>query len=140
MFWMRRQFILALAIAAASVGCGKSSAPTMKVYPVTGKLTVSAKPVEGLFLSLVPKSPLADTHRVPSARVEADGSFKIHTYGAADGAPAGAYALLVSFGPGQGQANQKLRKVVEAHSSLRCPAAEIVVKDGDNVLDEINLQ
>ena len=131
-------FVLALTIASGASGCGKKGAPIMAVYPVSGKLTVAGQPVKNLKVTLSPKSALADMRRVPGAMVEADGSFKIHTYDVADGAPEGAYAVLVRAS-NQGT-TEAIRQIVNQYSTQKSPAAEIVVKAGVNVLEPIDLK
>src|SRR5271156_2868020 len=108
-------FVFAAALALGAVGCGKKGAPLMKVYPVSGKLTVAGQPVKNLKVTLSPKEALADMRRVPGAIVEADGSFQIHTYDVADGAPAGAYAVLVRA-PSQ-NTTEAVRQIVNQYST-----------------------
>jgi hypothetical protein len=130
--------VLASTIALGAGGCKKAGAPAMTVYPVSGKLTVAGQPVKNLKVTLSPKEALADMRRVPGAIVEADGSFQIHTYDVADGAPAGAYAVLVRA-PTQ-STTEAVRQIVNQYSTQQSPAAEVVVKAGVNVLDPIDLK
>jgi hypothetical protein len=137
-------YVLASAILLGAAGCGpKSAVPVMKVFPVSGKLTVDGAPAEGIAVTLSPKARLADSRRTPNGATGADGSFRISTYDVNDGAPAGAYLVVVAAPP-QGisePTRQILKKYIKMTNDgpIPIPVAEVVVKEGDNVLEPINL-
>src|SRR5262245_61668020 len=85
-----------LLFALACTGCGAKEPQRLTVYPVSGKLTVNGRPAEKAEVTLRPLTDLNEPTKrsvLPFARVEADGAFKIGTYLADDGAPAGEYAV-----------------------------------------------
>ncbi len=142
----RQRLILQLMLAIGVLGCGqKSSVPVMRVFPVSGKLTVNGQPAKGVTVRLLPKTRLADMRHSPIAVVSDDGSFKFTTYGEDDGAPAGAYSVLV--GPGLEGMSDETRKILQNYQpkvstteTIPVPAAEIVVKEEPNTLDPIDLK
>ncbi len=88
---MMRQLPVAAALLCFS--CGPSdSRPT--AYPVRGSVFLDGRPAPGARVILHSLDAGADGVR-PHGRVEADGSFRLSTYRAFDGAPAGRYAVTV---------------------------------------------
>jgi hypothetical protein len=89
-----------LGVAAAlalSVGCGRH-ASHVPLIPAASKLSYHGKPLAGALVVLVPLHPAAGTAALrPSALTGADGTFRLSTYAAADGAPAGEYAVTVVY-------------------------------------------
>lgn len=87
---------LALLGLAPLAGWGCSDDGRVKVYPVSGKVTVQGEVPDGALVVFNPAQPIAgDLH--PSAKVGADGTFKLTTYEADDGAPAGDYLVTVQW-------------------------------------------
>lgn len=75
-------------------GCGDSRRP---VYPVRGKVLFDGKPTPDALIIFHPlKDPDPDAPR-PLTRVANDGSFTLTTYKMGDGAPAGEYAVTVTW-------------------------------------------
>ena len=79
-------------------GCGGSDGrkPTFKV---SGSINSGGKPLAGAMLTLHPLDSKAEecTLGFPRATSQADGKFTMSTYGEADGAPAGQYAVTVQL-------------------------------------------
>lgn len=72
-----------------SLGCGESGP---RLYPVSGTVRFAeGGPVRNASIELVPEEPSPS----PRGRIDADGRFVIGTHAAADGAPAGAYRVVV---------------------------------------------
>jgi hypothetical protein len=70
------------------------------VVPVSGQLFVQSQPAGGAMVVLHPLGELASedwTLGYPRATVAADGSFRMTTYRADDGAPEGQYRVLVNW-------------------------------------------
>lgn len=81
-------------------GADKRGLPsaTTPMYAVGGKILVDGKPVRNLQLGLYdPNRPNGTEYNNPVARgnTEADGTFKMTTFTAYDGAPPGNYTLVV---------------------------------------------
>lgn len=77
------------------LGC-TSNATRLDVRPVQGKLFVGKTPAVG---AMVVFHPLAkqDERAVPRGKVGEDGSFKLSTYNADDGAPLGKYKVTIDW-------------------------------------------
>lgn len=144
--------LVPVAIAGALIlGCDRSSRPKMQVYPVSGKLTVAGKPVQGLVVTLTPKTPLPDSRFVPAGIVGPDGSFTIKTYTAGDGAPPGEYAVVVGvvveMSPTAPRMSDQVLQILKKYEPSapggaaigQKPVAEIVVKEQPNVIEPIDL-
>ena len=131
--------VLTTCLLLGGAGCGEQPGPPrVKVYPVTGKLTVNGKPIFGIPVVLHPTDQSGDGHPAPSAVTEANGSFKITTYVPGDGAPAGNYVLTTSKSSAGGPA---VVQIVGAYSTQSRPLATVTVKEADNnVLDAIDLK
>jgi hypothetical protein len=83
--------------------CSTASGPPKKAcYPVKGQLFVKSQPAVGASVIFHPRDsgPEEWTSGYPRARVAADGSFELETYGDKDGAPAGDYLVLVTWPQG----------------------------------------
>ena len=87
--------ILATTLLAAAA-CSKAKDGPTKVYPVTGEVFYRGQPAEGALVTLHPMGN-ADNPRVYTGIVQADGSFQVTTTVANDGAPAGNYAVTLTW-------------------------------------------
>jgi hypothetical protein len=84
--------LLALALLGLlSAGCGGS-----KVAPYEGKVFVQGKPAAGAAVTFYPRSP-AESSQIATAVVGPDGSFRLTTVSANDGAPPGEYAVCITW-------------------------------------------
>lgn len=87
--------VLGLSIALFCTACSGDAGP--KVYPVSGKVTFQGKPTPGALIILHPlNNPDPDARR-PLTRVSEDGSFQLTTFEMNDGAPAGEYAVAITW-------------------------------------------
>ena len=102
-FFSRRLYLgLALIGFGVLSGCSKAKQPWEKVYPVTGVVQLDGKPIGGALLSFIPQDrEVPDTVR-PTATSNWDGTFEVGTYSTGDGAPAGAYKVVVLRFPAVG--------------------------------------
>lgn len=127
-----------VAVALATLGCQKKQ-PTNRTptYPVTGALYVNDEPAAGAMVKFY--SPQA-SGRMPTAVVREDGSFAASYYGTEDGAPAGAYQLLVLWmtpPPGGGLPVDRLGG---RFADASRPVRQVTVTEGENQLEPINLK
>jgi hypothetical protein len=83
---------LALPLGCAEQGAGKA-ANREKVYPASGKVTYKGAAVDGAIVKLLNTEPFKPG---ATGRTDAQGAFKLMTYDADDGAPAGNYIVLIS--------------------------------------------
>lgn len=88
---MYRTAIFAYLSCVCLAGCG--SRDKLKLYPVAGTLLVSGEPAANAKIAFHPLSPGAAA--LPVATTAPDGTFRLTTYAAGDGAPAGEYAVTV---------------------------------------------
>ncbi|HEY2840409.1 MAG TPA: hypothetical protein VGJ26_14730, partial [Pirellulales bacterium] len=133
---------LAIALAFACVGCGKSGPPRKTVYPVSGQVLVDGKPAEQAVVYLHPVKKVENLGR-PFGTVKADGSFQIGTYLSNDGAPAGEYAVTVVWQKNmivEGEERSGPDQLGDRYSNPSQPIAKITVIEGENILKPIQLK
>lgn len=82
-----------VAIVWASISFGRKDDGRLKVYPVTGRVTVDGKGPDGAMVVLHPVLPSNSAR--PKATVKPDGTFTLMTYAPGDGAPEGEYKLTI---------------------------------------------
>ncbi len=97
---LNRAVVAAMAAAVLAAGCSRPERPA--VVPAGGKVLLQqadgkVTPMAGAHVVLIPIN--ADTRlpAYPSARAGPDGSFRLGTFGADDGAPAGDYVVTVEW-------------------------------------------
>jgi predicted small lipoprotein YifL len=96
----RLRHLTAAALLVGLAGCRDAPPAT---YPVTGRLTIRGQPVAGADLWFFESDGRAPGMARPYATTDADGRFRLSTYGMNDGAPAGEYRVAVSWkGPLRG--------------------------------------
>ena len=129
--------VLALALG----GCSGSQGDGLRTYPVRGSVFVGDKPAAGARVQLNARGDLKLVGLCPHATVEPDGSFRLTTYRTGDGAPAGTYALTVTWPlpprPGQEEGPDRFRG---RYADPRRPAREVQVTEGDNDLGRLDLK
>lgn len=80
------------------MGCSSGEVPAVPVFPTTGRVVFEGRPAAGAFLTFHPKSDGGRTS--PStATAGTDGAFSLTTETKDDGAPAGEYAVTVTWSP-----------------------------------------
>jgi hypothetical protein len=85
---------------AALSGCGRSD--RLPLTPAVGRVSWQGKPLAGALVVLVPLGAGGTEPVRPSAVSGDDGRFTLATYARSDGAPAGEYAVAVTWrGPQQ---------------------------------------
>ncbi|WP_165226889.1 hypothetical protein [Aquisphaera insulae] len=94
---MRRVFVDARSIHAGLLlglaGCGGPRRAT--VHPVAGTLTVRDRPAAHVMVAYHPLGRVAVGESLPVGCTGPDGRYRLMTYAAGDGAPAGDYAVTV---------------------------------------------
>ncbi|WP_165071438.1 transthyretin-like family protein [Paludisphaera rhizosphaerae] len=78
---------------AGLVGCGGSGQAT--VYPVAGTLTVNGQPAANAMIAFHPLDRAGSPAVLSVASTGPDGAYRLTTYTAGDGAPAGEYAVTI---------------------------------------------
>lgn len=94
--WSRCRRVFLGSVGLLLSGCN-SEPERVPVFPASGKVTVNGAPAAGVAVALHP----AESNPHPQVRAfgttDAFGSFTLSTYGAADGAPEGAYTVTASW-------------------------------------------
>jgi hypothetical protein len=128
------------------IGCGKKQLERVPLQPVTGKVLVDGRGVANVEISLRPVSVDKDKpeHKIaPSAKTDANGTFKISTYGSEDGAPTGEYVILASWPRIKiegGEESFGPDRFANAYNNPSQPAGKVTVKEGDNVIPPLKLK
>ena len=91
--WSARAAVLA-AMAVVAAGCGQDS-PQLPTYPVTGSVLVGGRPADRADVVFRRVDAAEAGQPVSVGRTTSDGSFRLSTFAADDGAPAGKYAVTV---------------------------------------------
>ena len=84
-------------VLAAVVGVSCQGDGRRPVFPVRGQVLFENKPTPGALVIFHPVNDPDPRAPRPLARVAANGSFALTTYGNEDGAPAGEYAVTVAW-------------------------------------------
>lgn len=121
-----------LALLAASCGDGGP-----KLYPVSGKVLYNGQPAEGATVVLHPADPKAPK---PSATAGADGSFTLQTHPHGEGAPAGDYAVVITWYPpnSRGVENPN-NKLPDRYADATRSGLKATVKAGPTELEPFQL-
>ncbi|MDG3008213.1 hypothetical protein [Paludisphaera mucosa] len=91
------------------VGCGDSRETA--VHPVAGKLTVGGRPAANAMIAFHPLDRAGLPTALSVASTGSDGAYRLTTYTAGDGAPAGEYAVTVVW-PDDSQPHDECEDVV----------------------------
>lgn len=141
---MTRQFftgwVTAILFAVAASGCGDSS--RLKIYPVRGEVKVAGQPAVGARVFFHPVENLGDPKGLrPVAIVEPDGSFQLTTYLTNDGAPAGDYAVTITW-PTKTGADEEAGgdRLKLAYPNAKALKIKVTVKAEKNVLEPFELK
>ena len=107
-----------------TVEAGTSTAKRAVTYPVRGRAFFDGVPMPGAVVTLTPEK--GKGKGGPTGIVEADGSFRLTTYTAFDGAPEGEYLVSVSWREGG-------KSLLPAHYATAAKSGlQATVKAGEN--------
>jgi hypothetical protein len=133
----------------SGVSCGKKNPELtgkLPVHLVTGSLAMNGEPMVDAMLQFHPLTKLpADASKIqPHANVDSEGNFHLTTYAAHDGAPAGRYAVTVSWkGPLTGvngeQEDTMPERVPRMFRTPRTSTLVVEINEGDNALPRWDL-
>ena len=136
-------FFLLLPVALAGFGCG-SKEQRKPVYPVQGKVFVGGKPAEKASVIFHPLNDSDPNALRPTGEVGPDGSFKLSTYTAGDGAPAGDYAVTVSWYEGSsaigGDADSGPDRLGGRYANPQTSGLHAQVREGSNEVPPFHLK
>jgi hypothetical protein len=120
--------------------CGKSG--RKPVYPVHGQVLYEGKPVPGAQVILHPLGDDDRQHPVrPLGDVGPDGTFRLTTYEAGDGAPEGPYAVTVSlwWKPKDAEGDTAQNLLPPRYANPQTSPLKVEVTRGDNQLQPLRL-
>ena len=87
-----KRLLLFVLCAGVVAGCGESGPARQSVYKVSGTVTFHGSPLSGASITF---SPTREGQLAAAGRSDDSGNFTVSTYGAADGAVAGEFKVLV---------------------------------------------
>lgn len=136
---------LLMALTLVALVCSSSCGPDEKllrkpVYPVSGQVFLRGKPAAGPLVIFRPARDAEDMTYFPTGyprgKVAKDGTFRLSTYGAFDGAPAGDYEVAVVWGSDGAEDDPRRAPYMNPKTSgLRAE-----VKEGPNELPPFHLK
>jgi hypothetical protein len=135
--WVLPALVLFLVL--LPVACGKRS--PVPVYPVQGEVFVRGQPAAGAEVLFHPLSKEKDA-RPASATVEADGSFRLTTFSAHDGAPVGEYAVTITWREStreEGETRYGPDRLRYRFSNPATSGLKVTVQADDNTVPRFNL-
>ena len=116
----RRPLLSLFALAVVGLPACQPTAGRKPTFPVAGKVLINGKPAEHATVVLHPVGGGSDDVKA-RGKVAADGSFKLTTYDADDGAPAGDYRVTVELylagRPDEGPSNRLPAKFSKPETS-----------------------
>jgi hypothetical protein len=122
-------------------GCWGAKEERPPAFPVRGKVLVNGRPAAGAIVVLHAMSDTKLAGLCPHALVEPDGSFRLTTYRSEDGAPAGTYALTLTWAlpprPGLEEGPDRFRG---RYADPRRPVCQVEITAGPNDLDPVQLK
>lgn len=135
-----RRFVLTALMLFTIGGCGENWAP---VQPTSGTVKFNGKVPAGARILLHAIKPPEDGSLAvtPAGRVEDDGSFKITSYQAGDGATPGEYVVTVEWYPVDKDGNVGANAIPKEYSNpTTSPLKVTVSNDGPTLLDPIDIK
>jgi len=132
--------VLMCALAFAFASCSKSS---VKLYPVHGQVLFKDQPAEGAQVVFRPAQESGEGQNPPMAygTVEKDGKFTLRTEPHGEGAPAGDYAVLITwYDTDPNDALKHVSKLPAKYADQLNPLIKVTVKEGNNDLEPFRLK
>jgi len=125
----------------AVAGCG-SEGKTIPVYPTSGRLlTDKGEPAAGATVSFHPVGRAEVLPFVPHGGVGADGTFRLTSYAAGDGAPEGEYAVTVTWRTNSPEGDPiGPDRLKGKFADPKKPVGRVTVRAGENTLGPFELK
>jgi hypothetical protein len=134
------QFLGPAALALMCTGCGNANG---KLYPVSGKVTYKGEPATGAFVFLLRKGVDPLDEQSIMGVVQGDGSFTVVCEARGQGAPAGAYDVLIKWpqntGSKKGLAHRNPDRLKGRYADPRHPPWCVEITAGANELRRFEL-
>ncbi|RUL83183.1 hypothetical protein [Tautonia sociabilis] len=134
---MNHRNVLVLFAISAFAGCGESW--EAETYPASGRLTINGDPAEGALVQLhAIGEPPDERNSRPWGKVRSDGTYTLSTYRNEDGAPAGEYALTITWPPDSSVPSLDDR-LGFTYSDPGRSKWKVTIEEGENELPPITL-
>jgi hypothetical protein len=129
-------------LALGLAGCPWSKSDQPPVYPATGQVFMSGQPAVNAHVQLCAIDAPTLRPLFPHAIVGADGTFHLTTFRTNDGAPAGSYALMVTWPspPKPGHDEDGPDRFRGRYADPQRPVRQVEIKPGQNDLGRIDLK
>ena len=126
-------------------GCGHKPPPGPAAHPVRGHVTYQGRPAAKFRVMLFPVTKWQGAQFAPSAVVDANGDFRIGSYKADDGAPAGEYAVTFTWPKHLNTAEDdsgdpEVDQLQGRYSDAARSTFHVTVREGDNELPPFTLK
>jgi len=143
---LRTATILPALLSAAVLGTSCADNGRRPVFPVRGQVLFEGKPTPGALVLFHPLNDPDPRAPRPVARVAADGGFAPTTYRTDDGAPAGEYAVTVTWvnevdnqsAPKEEQREPR-NQVPDRYAKPETSGLRVQIKEGPNELSPFRL-
>jgi hypothetical protein len=137
-----RHRAIALLVALCFSGCSGPREDRPLTFPVRGEVRVGGKPAAGARVQLISLGDPALAGLAPHGEVTADGSFRLTTFRTGDGAPAGRYAVTLTWPlpPRPGKESEGPDRFRRRYADPRRPLREVRIVASENVLPPIELK
>jgi hypothetical protein len=132
----RRFRLLLTLLAVAGLSCSSS---TVDLQPVRGTVHYEGQPAEGATVILEPIR--SSSTSKPAGTVSADGSFVIATHPHGNGAPAGEYAIIITWFPANARQaeNPKNKLPAKYADPAQTPVPKVTVAAGGTTIPPIQI-
>lgn len=136
------RMVSALLITASllALSCARDSRTA--VHPVRGTVTFQKKPATKAIVVLRPVAPGSPNDPLPHGEVGTDGTFRIGTFGAGDGAPAGEYVVTITWPEARTDPSGDEVTTDRLKGRFADPARspwKVTIKEGENELGPFRL-
>ncbi len=131
----------AVVLSLMPTGCSRPRSDRLETYPASGFLLLGDKPAAGAQVQLNPVDDAKLVGLYPHAIVQRDGSFQLTTYKTHDGAPAGTYALTVTWPlPPRPAREVGPDRFQGRYADRSRPVSQVRIGAGENSLGTIRLE
>jgi hypothetical protein len=122
-------------------GCWGAKEERPPAYAANDKVLVNGRPAAGATVVLHARNDTKLAGLCPHALVEPDGSFRLTTYRSEDGAPAGTYALTLTWPlPARAGQEEGPDRFKGRYADPRRPVCQVEIKVGTNDLEPVQLK
>jgi len=115
-------------------GCSSNAKPRKPTHPVNGQVLFEGRPLAGAYVSFHPQDGDPDQPR-SGARTDHEGRFRMSTYDAFDGVPAGKYLVTITLDEEQ----DTVAQIPARYGNPNTSGLRVEVREGTNELPPFRL-